>query len=288
MTKDCSVVLHRLDLKKFEGMKIIPLSLLTEETKQPKEGRRESSTSGVNVHTMTNQGDSTKKPLKKQCAKTDKHPKERKKQLAEKEENEKRMTRCVTRSITRSATEHKTSRDDHLTSRINVDKKNEDAVAKKPFTNVANGQPSKKRRIEEEKEERTGNILMATKKPKRTYHRKLAPSTLSLRPALQKFEMVWARIRGFPNWPGIIEEETPKGQFRIHFFGDYTRSDVGRNKIMHLLEGFNYYANLKQPTKLLYKAIVEAQMFVMEPNRAECPICKMMSIKQMRIANQFP
>lgn len=69
----------------------------------------------------------------------------------------------------------------------------------------------------------------------------IAPSTLCLKPALIKFELIWAHIKGYSNWPGIIEEETPKGKYRIHFFGDYSTSDISRNKITHLMEGsFNF------------------------------------------------
>lgn len=91
--------------------------------------------------------------------------------------------------------------------------------------------------------------------------------------------MVWAHVKGFKNWPGIIEEETPKGKYKIHFFGDYTTSEVGANKIMHLMEGFKNYASMEKPTPLLIKAITEAQMFILDKNVTECPICKMMKIK---------
>lgn len=102
---------------------------------------------------------------------------------------------------------------------------------------------------------------------KRKNRQKAPSNVLSLKPALQKYETVWAHIKGYANWPGIIEKETPKGKYTIHFFGDYTRSDVTRNKIMHLLDGFNHYASSNQPTKLLIKAITEAQMCVLEQNR---------------------
>lgn len=92
------------------------------------------------------------------------------------------------------------------------------------------------------------------------------------------FEMVWAYIRGYRNWPGIIEAETPKGRYKIHFFGDYTTSEVSKNKIMHLLEGFKDYSPADSTT-LLYKAISEAQLFILDKNRTECPICQMMKLK---------
>lgn len=116
------------------------------------------------------------------------------------------------------------------------------------------------------------------RKPKNV--KKIASTAMMLRPALRKNEMVWAHIKGFRNWPGIIEGEQPNGKYTIHFFGDYSTSDVSKSKIMHLMEGFKDYANAKKPTALLLKAITEAQMFILDKNQTECPICKMMEVKK--------
>lgn len=78
--------------------------------------------------------------------------------------------------------------------------------------------------------------------------------------------MIWAHVRGYPNWPGIIKSETPNGKYVIHFFGDYTRSELTKSKIMHLMEGFNQFATSK-PSIQLKKAINEAKLFVMDQNR---------------------
>lgn len=83
-------------------------------------------------------------------------------------------------------------------------------------------------------------------------------AALALKPALQRYEMIWAHVKGFRNWPGIIENETTKGKYKIHFFGDYSTSDVSKNKIMHLMEGFKDYTNADKPTHLLRKAIEDA------------------------------
>lgn len=116
-------------------------------------------------------------------------------------------------------------------------------------------------------------------KPKDRRKSKLVSNLLSLKPALQKYEMVWAHIRGFANWPGIIEEETVSGKYRIHFFGDYTKADVTKGKIMHLLEGFNHYTTSQASTIRLTKAIKEAQLFIFDVNRSSCPICDMLKLK---------
>lgn len=109
--------------------------------------------------------------------------------------------------------------------------------------------------------------------------RKFVSSIICLKPSLRKYEMIWAHIKGYPNWPGIIEEETPKGKYRIHFFGDYTTSEVTKNKIMHLMEGFNKFTTVVAPTAQLTKAITEARYFVFDQNRNTCPICDMLLLK---------
>lgn len=131
-------------------------------------------------------------------------------------------------------------------------------------------QPSKKPRTTSPKRE-ISKASVPKRKPKSAQknRKKIASTALSLRPSLQEYEMVWAHIKGFRNWPGIIEDETPKGKYKIHFFGDYTTSEVSKNKIMHLLEGFKDYASIDNPTTTLYKAITEAQMFILEQNRTE-------------------
>lgn len=113
----------------------------------------------------------------------------------------------------------------------------------------------------------TNNQIIAAKKPLKPRNRTkktIMTSILTLRPALQKYELVWAHIKGYANWPCIIEGETQSGKYLVHFFGDYTKSEVTKNKIMHLLEGFTKYANAERPNHLLLKAIRETQMFLFE------------------------
>lgn len=48
---------------------------------------------------------------------------------------------------------------------------------------------------------------------------------------------------------------------------------------MHLFDGFTRFENNKKPTELLIKAIKEAQIFILEQNRDDCPICRMLALK---------
>lgn len=120
---------------------------------------------------------------------------------------------------------------------------------------------------------------------KRRKLRKSVSSLVMLQPSLRPFEMIWAHIKGYANWPGIIEKETSDGKFLVHFFGDYSRSVVSKNKIMHLMEGFQIYSKAAKPTILLIKAIKEAQKFILDDKRDECPICEMLAIKQAQNLN---
>lgn len=110
--------------------------------------------------------------------------------------------------------------------------------------------------------------------------RKLILSIISLRPALSKYELVWARLKGFPNWPGVIECETSSGKYLIHFFGDYTHSEVTKAKISHLMEGFETFSKVMKPTALLQKSIRELSFYFNDQNRSSCPICDMQKEKE--------
>lgn len=91
--------------------------------------------------------------------------------------------------------------------------------------------PNKKRRLTNPKEgSSNSDVLKPKSKPRRTNCKKVPSTAMRLKPSLRRFEMVWAHIRGYKNWPGIIEEETPKGKYKIHLFGDYSTSEVGKNK----------------------------------------------------------
>lgn len=139
-------------------------------------------------------------------------------------------------------------------------------------------QLAKRRRVEVNQETSMKIIRNRGHQNRSRQSRMTKPSILCLKPALAKFELVWAHIRGYPNWPGIIEAETSNGKYTIHFFGDYSKSDVTKGKIMHLMEGFNKFTDLTKPTALLLKAINEAKYFVFDTNRSTCPICETLAM----------
>lgn len=103
--------------------------------------------------------------------------------------------------------------------------------------------------------------------------------SLVRQPQFKINEFVWAHVRGFAYWPGVIEEIEPKDKFTIHFFGDYTRATVGRNAISHFLEGFEQYSNNKN--RKLQKAVKEARILLLDKETIdECLVCKLLVLRK--------
>lgn len=90
-------------------------------------------------------------------------------------------------------------------------------------------------------------------------------------PDLSPNAICWVKIRGYKDWPGVIEEEI-HGSYRIHFFGDYSRSVVGKNKITNFYEGFSLFQHTFDDSKL-NKAIKEACICLMNPLPGSCLVC---------------
>lgn len=109
----------------------------------------------------------------------------------------------------------------------------------------------------------------------------------TLMPALLQYEIVWAYIKGFPSWPGVIETCLPNGKYLIHFFGDYTYSSVTRRYIVNYFEGFNifssHFGNIK-----LQKAIEEAKFFLFGMKSLdECFVCKVLKHKKQFLCERY-
>lgn len=102
----------------------------------------------------------------------------------------------------------------------------------------------------------------------------------ALAPTLHKNELVWAYIKGYPFWPGVIEEFLPNGKYLIHFFGDYSRGQVTRRFITNYFEGFNQFSSNFGNIKLK-KAVDEAMFLIFEKHSTdECFVCKMLECKR--------
>lgn len=70
------------------------------------------------------------------------------------------------------------------------------------------------------------NVENATK---RRLVRKIKISRANqLMPNLYRYRLVWAHMKGFPFWPGVVEDMLPNGKYLIHFFGDYSYGHVTR------------------------------------------------------------
>lgn len=149
---------------------------------------------------------------------------------------------------------------------------NEDVVARVPS--------NKRIRIEEERQEkrvtiekkRQSNLL------KRTRQKKERKLPLAIPPDLSTFAICWVKVRGFKEWPGVIES-CVSGNYTIHFFGDYTRSTVKIKAITNFYEGFSLFSNTFETPKLR-KAIQEACICLMkDPIQSECLVCQIICFK---------
>lgn len=105
-------------------------------------------------------------------------------------------------------------------------------------------------------------------------------ATNALMPTLYKLQLVWAYIKGYPRWPGVIEDFMPNGKYLIHFFGDYTRAEVTRRNIINYFDGFNEFAcnfgNIR-----LRKAVEVAKYFLFgNDNTNQCFVCEILEFKR--------
>lgn len=107
---------------------------------------------------------------------------------------------------------------------------------------------------------------------------KAVPNALMTLPRTN--ELVWAYMKGYPSWPGVVESILPNGKFLIHFFGDYILGQVTRKNITNYFEGFNQFAcnfgNIK-----LQKAVEEAKYFLLGNLSFEkCSVCEILEYKR--------
>lgn len=127
-------------------------------------------------------------------------------------------------------------------------------------------------------------MRMDEKKKKVGRAQSLRKSQLALvtPPDLSKNAICWVKIRGYKDWPGVLEEEI-NGNYRVHFFGDYTRSVVKKNKITNFYEGFSLFKHTFDNPKL-NKAIKEACICLMnDPEPQNCLVCSNLECKSTNV-----
>lgn len=96
---------------------------------------------------------------------------------------------------------------------------------------------------------------------------------------MSRFSIVWVKVRGYKDWPGVIENEVD-GSFHIHFFGDYTTQIVKQNRITNFYEGFILFQSTFDDVKLK-KAVQEACLCMMDQSKPkhpnECAVCEIVN-----------
>lgn len=132
--------------------------------------------------------------------------------------------------------------------------------------------PNKRARVEVQE------ICVTSSKPsnkrgKKKQGKKVSQLSLITPPDLSTFAICWVKLRGFNEWPGVIES-CVNGKYNIHFFGDYTRSTVNKKAITNFYEGFSLFSHTFEKLKLS-KAIKEACICLMrQPNPTVCLVCE--------------
>lgn len=97
-------------------------------------------------------------------------------------------------------------------------------------------------------------------------------------PDLSLYAICWVKIKGFKDWPGVIEDYV-KGRYKIHFFGDYSTAVVGKSKITNFYEGFGLFNHTFDDIKLK-KAINEAGICLMgNSTPTSCLVCSILNSK---------
>ena len=90
--------------------------------------------------------------------------------------------------------------------------------------------------------------------------------------SFKKGDVVWAKVKGYPWWPGEIRQITikqaktePKDKqtiYRINFIGDNTHVDVPKEKVENFEDKYAKYSQIKK--KKLQKAIDKAKRMLKE------------------------
>lgn len=105
-------------------------------------------------------------------------------------------------------------------------------------------------------------------------------------PDLTLFAICWVKVRGYKDWPGVVEEHSPNGKYGIHFFGDNSRAYVNKKQITNFYEGFGLFKKTFDDM-LLKKAIQEAVICLSSNTTpTSCFVCDIIEHKRKMYKNK--
>lgn len=105
------------------------------------------------------------------------------------------------------------------------------AISMKKKFNKTESLPPNKRKCSNIEREMLNKQVTKFAPKNRATKKRTKGQTLALitPPDLSIFAICWIKIRGFKDWPGVIESHV-NGGYSIHFFGDYSTAVVSKKK----------------------------------------------------------
>jgi hypothetical protein len=62
---------------------------------------------------------------------------------------------------------------------------------------------------------------------------------------ITKGEVVWAKVKGFPWWPGVVASTTRGGDILVNFIGDESHAELPMSKVCKFESKSDEYSNTK-------------------------------------------
>ncbi|XP_055308530.1 uncharacterized protein LOC129572569 [Sitodiplosis mosellana] len=196
------------------------------------------------------------------------------------ESAEESLTSTTNLQLMRTNQQKRKEEREHITKRSNS--------AEEPLAPTSN--PNKSPFNEQEQELHASKRFKATdsvqpsKRKRKQTTAKTSQLSMILPPDLSKYAICWVKMKGFRDWPGVIEDSN-NGYYSIHFFGDYTTAKVHKNKLTNFYEGFSMFHHTFDSPKL-YKAVQEASICLMgTANPSYCFVCSILNSRKNRAIN---
>ncbi len=62
---------------------------------------------------------------------------------------------------------------------------------------------------------------------------------------LNKGDVVWAKVKGFPWWPGVVVKVTRGGDVIVNFIGDESHAELPMSKVCKFMSHYDEFSDTK-------------------------------------------